>query len=114
MSEEEELDDELDDENFEDITEVVDDMQELDIGSDEDESLQMDDYSMTDIDGEKESIQMSRQWYKKIEVDHWFTKLHTATMGIRQKDQYRAQSRQFTANMEVKGDVVFFAYNPKI
>lgn len=113
MSEEENIDEELDDEDFEDVNEVVDDLQELEIGSDEDESLQMDDYTVEDIDGEKESIQMSRQWYKRIEVDHWLTKLHTATMGIRQKDQYRAQSRQFTANMEVKGEIEFFSYTPE-
>ena len=117
MSEEEEqdftedLDEDLDD--HENIDEVVDTLQELEPGSDGDETLQMDDYSEEDIDGEKEAIQMSRQWYKKIVVDHWATKLHTATMGIRQKDQYRAQSRQFTQNMEVKGDITFFAYSPE-
>lgn len=110
MSEEDNMEEEYDDEDFEDVSEVVDDLQELEIGADEDETLQMDDYSIEDIDGEKESIQMSRNWYKKIKVDHWATKMHTATMGIRQKDQYRAQSRQFTKNMEVKGEVEFFAY----
>jgi hypothetical protein len=109
----EEFHEEYDDADFEDVEEVVDSLQELEPGSEEDETLQMDDYSTQDIDGEKEAIQMSRQWYKKIVIDHWATKLHTATMGIRQKDQYRAQSRQFTANMEVKGEIDFFAYSPE-
>ncbi len=116
MSEEEEqdeYDEEIDDENFTDLDEVHDSLQELDIGSEEDESRNMDDFSPEDIDGEKEAIQMSRQWYKRIEVDLWKTQLHTATTGIRQQDQYRAQSRQFTASMEVKGDIAFFAYSPE-
>lgn len=109
----EEYDKELDDQDFEDLDEVVDEVQELEIGSDEEESLNMDDYSIEDIDGEKEAIQMSRQWYKRIEVDTWLTKLHMATTGIRQKDQYRAQSRQFTKNMEVTGDISFYSYSPE-
>lgn len=115
MSEEEqdEFDEELDDENFTDLDEVKDSLQELEIGSEEDESLNMDDFSPEDIDGEKEAIQMSREWYKRIEIDMWKTQMHTATMGIRQQDQYRAQSRQFTANMEVKGDIAFFGYSPE-
>lgn len=111
--ENEEFDDELDDENFTDLDEVKDDLQELEIGSDEDETLNMDDFSLEDIDGEKEAVQMSRQWYKKIEIDTWLTKMHMATTGIRQKDQYRAQSRQFTKNMEVIGDISFYAYSPE-
>ncbi|WP_457556866.1 hypothetical protein [Candidatus Harpocratesius sp.] len=106
-------DEELDDKDFEDVDEVVDEIQELEIGSDEEESLNMDDYSIEDIDGEKEAIQMSRQWYKRIEIDTWLTKMHMATTGIRQKDQYRAQSRQFTKNMEVIGDISFYAYSPE-
>ncbi|MCF2141718.1 MAG: hypothetical protein K9W44_16825 [Candidatus Lokiarchaeota archaeon] len=109
----ESYDEELDDKDFEDVDEVVDEIQELEIGSDEEESLNMDDYSIEDIDGEKEAIQMSRQWYKRIEIDTWLTKMHMATTGIRQKDQYRAQSRQFTKNMEVIGDISFYAYSPE-
>ncbi|MHA1775573.1 MAG: hypothetical protein ACTSWC_02295 [Promethearchaeota archaeon] len=112
-NQEEEYDQELDDQDFKNLDEVVDEVQELEIGSDEEESLNMDDYSIEDIDGEKEAIQMSRQWYKRIEVDTWLTKLHMATTGIRQKDQYRAQSRQFTKNMEVTGDISFFSYSPE-
>ncbi len=109
--EEEEFDEDLDDEQFTDLDDVHDDLQELEIGSDEDETLNMDDFSLEDIDGEKEAVQMSRQWYKRIEIDTWLTKAHMATTGIRQKDQYRAQSRQFTKNMEVLGDISFFAYS---
>ncbi|MHA1620133.1 MAG: hypothetical protein ACTSVZ_12720 [Promethearchaeota archaeon] len=111
--EEEVFDEELDDEEFTDLDEVHDDLQELEIGSDEDETLNMDDFSLEDIDGEKEAVQMSRTWYKKIEIDSWATKMHMATTGIRQKDQYRAQSRQYTKNMEVVGDISFFAYSPE-
>ncbi|MHA1584616.1 MAG: hypothetical protein ACTSWL_05135 [Promethearchaeota archaeon] len=111
--EEDNLDEELDDENFENVNEVSDDLQELDIGAEENESLNMDDYNYQDIDGEKESIQMSRQWYKKIDVDLWATNVHLATTGIRIHDQYRAQSRQFSKNMDVEGDVKFFSYTPE-
>ena len=97
-------------EDFTDLDEVHDDVQDLDIGADDD-SLDYDDFSTEDIDGEKEAVLMSKQWYKRIEIDMWLTKAHMATMGIRQQDQYRAQSRQYTANMEVKGDIAFYAYN---
>ena len=92
---------------------VNDDVQELEIESDLDESLNYDDYTYEDIDGEKENVLLSKQWYKRIEVDSWKTKMHGATIGIRQKDQYRAQSRQFTASMQVVGDVEFFSYSPE-
>ena len=107
----EEFDEEIDDQDFQDVDEVVDSLQELEMGSDSDESLQMDDYSAEDIDGEKESVQMSRQWYKRIEVDLWKTQMHMDTIGIRQQDQYRAQSRQFTASMKVIGDINFYSYS---
>jgi hypothetical protein len=107
----EEYSDEVDDENFTDLDEVTETIQELEIGSDEDESQNMDDWSVADIDGEKEAIQVSRQWFKRIEVDLWKTQMHMATTGIRQKDQYRAQSRQFTAGMEVMGDITFYSYS---
>ncbi len=103
--ENEDIEDELDD--------VNNDLQELDLGSDEDESQNMDDYSTEDIDGEKEAVQLSRQWYKRIEIDSWKTQIHSATLGIRQKDQYRAQSRQYTASMEVRGDITFYSYSPE-
>ncbi len=99
-------------EDFTDLDDVVDDVQDLDIGADDD-SLDYDDFSSEDIDGEKEAVLMSKQWYKRIEIDMWMTKAHMATMGIRQQDQYRAQSRQYTANMEVKGDITFYAYSPE-
>lgn len=107
----EEYDEEVDDQDFQDVDEVVDSLQELEMGSDSDESLQMDDYTAEDIDGEKESVQMSRQWYKRIEIDLWKTQMHMDTIGIRQQDQYRAQSRQFTASMKVIGDINFYSYN---
>nr|QEE15777.1 hypothetical protein DSAG12_01604 [Candidatus Prometheoarchaeum syntrophicum] len=99
-------------EDFTDLDAVVDEVQDLEIGVDDD-SLDYDDFSAEDIDGEKEAVLMSKQWYKRIEVDMWMTKAHMATMGIRQQDQYRAQSRQYTANMEVKGDITFYAYSPE-
>ena len=71
--EEDQYDEEHDDENFTDLDEVTELEQELDIGSEEDETLSMDDFSPEDIDGEKEAIQMSRQWYKRIEIDLWAT-----------------------------------------
>ena len=99
-------------EDFTDLDSVVDDVQDLEIGADDD-SLDYDDFSAEDIDGEKEAVLMSKQWYKRIEIDMWMTRVHMATMGIRQQDQYRAQSRQYTANMEVKGDIAFYAYSPE-
>ena len=114
------LDEENDD--FESASEVEDDAQEMNLGIDDDESLNYDDWEesdiqqekngeYTDVDGDKECIAMSKQWYKRIDVDLWKSDMHMATMGIRQKDQYRAQSRQFTANMKVSGDIEFYGYS---
>ncbi len=101
------------DEDPDQLDELVDDLQEVEIGSDEKDSINYDDYNIEDIDGEKENILLSRDWYPIIDVDIWKTKLHSATVGIRQKDQYRAQSRQFTANMDVIGDVTYYKYSPE-
>ena len=41
----------------------------------------------------------------KIEVDFWKTDLHGKEIGIRQKDQQRAKSRQFSKDMDIYGSV---------
>jgi len=45
--------------------------------------------------------------YDRIIVDFWATKMHGATIGVRREDQRRAQSRQYTKGMEVRGEVEF-------
>jgi hypothetical protein len=42
---------------------------------------------------------------KRIEVDYWKTDLHGKEIGIRQKDQQRARSRQFSKDMDLFGAV---------
>ncbi len=44
---------------------------------------------------------------EEITVNFWRTGFHDASFGIRQLDQYRARSRQWTAGMQVRGDVTF-------
>ncbi|MHA1267505.1 MAG: hypothetical protein ACTSRS_19880 [Candidatus Helarchaeota archaeon] len=41
----------------------------------------------------------------RIEVDFWRTDLHGKEIGIRQKDQQRAKSRQFSKDMDLYGEV---------
>lgn len=43
----------------------------------------------------------------EIIVNFWKTKLHDASLGIRQKQQYRSKSRKYTKGMEVRGEVAF-------
>ncbi|MHA1298950.1 MAG: hypothetical protein ACTSO9_05840 [Candidatus Helarchaeota archaeon] len=45
--------------------------------------------------------------FEEIVVNFWRTGWHDAAFGIRQLDQYRARSRQWTAAMQVRGDVTF-------
>lgn len=73
-----------------------------------DEEEEWDAYSLEDIKEEEEYVDVGRESYSRIEVDLYKTKLHGATIGIRQKDQYMSKSRQFTSNMEVKGEIKFF------
>ncbi|TFF88231.1 MAG: hypothetical protein EU549_03410 [Promethearchaeota archaeon] len=46
-----------------------------------------------------------RTTYKKIAVDFWATDLHGEEIGIRQQDQHRAKSRQFSKDMEIYGGI---------
>ncbi|TFG04208.1 MAG: hypothetical protein EU536_05015, partial [Promethearchaeota archaeon] len=41
----------------------------------------------------------------RIEVDFWKTDLHGKKIGVRQKDQQMARSRQFSKDMNIYGDV---------
>ncbi len=43
----------------------------------------------------------------KITVNFWRTSLHGAKIGLRQKDQQMAKSRQFSKDMELYGEVTF-------
>ncbi|MFX1282187.1 MAG: hypothetical protein ACFFB5_00970 [Promethearchaeota archaeon] len=42
---------------------------------------------------------------RKITVDLWKTKLHGEIVGIKQKEEYMAKSRQFTRDLELIGEV---------
>lgn len=44
-----------------------------------------------------------RTTFKKIVVDFWATDLHGAEVGIRQEEQHRSKSRQFSKDMEIYG-----------
>lgn len=45
--------------------------------------------------------------FEEVVVNFWRTGFHDASFGIRQLDQYRARSRQWSAGMQVRGDVTF-------
>lgn len=72
------------------------------------EATEWDNYSSEDIALEKKDVDVGREAYSRFEVDLYKTKLHGAMIGIRQKDQYMAKSRQFTKQTEVIGEVKFF------
>ncbi|MHA1232071.1 MAG: hypothetical protein ACTSRP_25015 [Candidatus Helarchaeota archaeon] len=44
--------------------------------------------------------------YKKIIVDFWKTDLHGVEVGIRQKEQLRAKSRQFSKDLDIYGAII--------
>ena len=44
--------------------------------------------------------------YKKITVDFWATDWHGEEIGIRQAEQHRAKSRQFSKDMEIYGAIL--------
>ncbi|UCG89830.1 MAG: hypothetical protein JSU57_05055 [Candidatus Heimdallarchaeota archaeon] len=43
---------------------------------------------------------------RKITVDLWKTKLHGEIVGIKQKEEHMAKSRQFTRDLELFGEVI--------
>jgi len=71
------------------------------------ESTDYDDFDLEGLDAERQGIQMSKEAFTKIEVDLWKTEMHLANISMRQKDAYRAQSRQFTPGMKVIGSIEF-------
>ncbi|MHA1340879.1 MAG: hypothetical protein ACTSRZ_12855 [Promethearchaeota archaeon] len=83
--------------------------EDFDEGSLGDEFDEWDEYSTQDIELEKKEVDVGRESYSRIEIDLYKTKLHGATIGIRQKDQYMAKSRQFTKNTEVIGEIKYFS-----
>ena len=44
--------------------------------------------------------------YKKIVVDFWATGLHGEEIGIRQLEQHRAKSRQFSKDLDIYGSII--------
>lgn len=84
---------------------MTEEYEDADSGDEEDE---WDDFSSEDIQSEKLEISVGRESYSRIEIDLYKTKLHGATIGIRQKDQYMSKSRQFTKNTEVQGEIKYF------
>ncbi len=58
---------------------------------------------------EKKDKKKEEKWEKitrlRIEVDFWKTGLHGKKVGIRQKDQQMAKSRQFSKDMNIFGEV---------
>jgi hypothetical protein len=71
------------------------------------ESTDYDDFDLEGLDAERQGIQMSKEAFTKIEVDLWKTEMHLANISLRQKDAYRAQSRQFTPGMKIIGSIEF-------
>ncbi len=60
---------------------------------------------------EKKEEKKKEKWKKitrrQITVDFWRTSLHGEKIGVRQKDQQRAKSRQFSKDMELYGEIRF-------
>jgi hypothetical protein len=44
---------------------------------------------------------------KKITINFWKTKMHSATMGIKKELQYQAKARQFTKEFDIIGEIFF-------
>jgi len=54
---------------------------------------------------EEKPIKFKKVIRRRIVVDYWKTGLHGKKIGIRQKDQQRARSRQFSKDMDLYGAV---------
>ena len=46
-----------------------------------------------------------RVTYRKMVVDYWATSMHGEEIGIRQDEQHRAKSRQFSKDMDIYGAI---------
>ncbi|MHA1679458.1 MAG: hypothetical protein ACTSUE_00465 [Promethearchaeota archaeon] len=44
-------------------------------------------------------------YFKKVEVDFWLTNLHSAKIGIYQKERFMAKNRSFSRNLDLVGAV---------
>jgi hypothetical protein len=60
---------------------------------------------MTEKEEPQEEAKPKTEIERKISVDLWRTKLHDEIVGIKQKEEHMAKSRQFTRDLELIGEV---------
>lgn len=60
---------------------------------------------MTEKEETQEEVIPITEIERKITVDLWKTKLHGEIVGIKQKEEYMAKSRQFSRDLELIGEV---------
>ncbi|MFX1517086.1 MAG: hypothetical protein ACFFC6_12360 [Promethearchaeota archaeon] len=60
---------------------------------------------MTEKEEPQEEAKSIPEMERKISVDLWRTRLHDEIVGIKQKEEHMAKSRQFTRDLELFGEV---------
>ncbi|MHA1270256.1 MAG: hypothetical protein ACTSPY_10755 [Candidatus Helarchaeota archaeon] len=60
------------------------------------------------VEAEEKEIKKKkkRNVYRKIIVDFWATSMHGEEIGVRQMEQHRAKSRQFSKDMDIYGAII--------
>ncbi|MFX1520951.1 MAG: hypothetical protein ACFFCD_13620 [Promethearchaeota archaeon] len=66
-----------------------------------------DKFNVDDIEKEEQVPPEEKFEAKEIEINYWRTPLHGAKIGIKKEAVRAAQSRQFTKEMDVWGDITF-------
>ncbi len=61
---------------------------------------------MTEKEVPQEEATSITEIERKITLDLWKTRLHGEIVGIKQKEEYMAKSRQFTRDLELFGEVI--------
>nr|MDO8113373.1 hypothetical protein [Candidatus Sigynarchaeota archaeon] len=78
---------------------------------DEDGKIGEDEYSSEDIEREASSRLMIEKGnplpIKRIIVNYWRSGLHGAKVGIKKDAQWQSKSRQFAAEMDIVGDILY-------
>jgi len=72
-----------------------------------------DEFSVDDIEEEKEEPEEEKFEAEEIVINLWRTSLHGAEIGIKKEIERAAKSRQFTKEMEETGDITFKDRNRK-
>ncbi|MHA1371342.1 MAG: hypothetical protein ACTSRA_16690 [Promethearchaeota archaeon] len=84
---------------------------QIDQDLDEDARFMEDEFSTEDIEREMHQRLLVEKGkalpIKRIIVNYWTTSMHGAKLGIKKDAQWQSKSRQFSQDMEIKGDVLF-------